>query len=421
MNLVKLVVWGGTLLIFFFATIAMTNAAEIRIGALNPLTGSGGPYGPGMLEAIRIAADEINADGGILGNRVVVFSEDTKTDPKTAVPAAKKLIEDHKVCAILGTWSSGVTMSVLPLTTRAGIIEMNVSGAPAISQIGKKTGMVYRTQASNTQFGVVYADISKRAGFKKAATMAFNNPSGRGNTEEFVRNFKSAGGIVTGGVVYEGGQDSYLLELEKVLATKPDVIVLGSYMNDTMIILKDWSRLKVPVHFIAGAWAVNPELIEALGPKITEGIWAVDTVPNTSSKTYVRFVEKFRKMTGWNPDKNPYAPKVYDQMIILALAAEAAQSTDPQVFKNKMREISGPPGKVVYGFKEGLAALKAGKQIDFDGASGAIDFNEFGDVSSNFGIFKVENGKLILKYTYSPEVKYFSKRRSRVVWAHSCL
>ncbi len=103
------------------------------------------------------------------------------------------------------------------------------------------------------------------------------------------------------------------------------------------------------------------------------------------------------------PMLTPYAPKVYDQMILLGLAAEAAQSTDPQVFKTKIREISGPPGEVVYGFEEGLAGLKADKQIDFDGASGAIDFNESGDVSPTFGIYRVENGKLILKYTYSPK------------------
>ena len=399
----KSFILAGTVIFLFVSTIFNVYAGEFKVGALNPLTGSGGPYGPGMLEAIRLAADEINAAGGILGNRVVVYSEDTRTDPETAVRAAKKLIEVHKVSAILGTWSSGVTMSVLPLTQRAGIIEMNVSGAPAISQIGKLTGLVFRTEASNTQFGVVYAEIAKRDGYKKAATMAFNNPSGRGNTEEFVKNFKAAGGIITGGVVYEGGQASYRLELEKVLATKPEVIALGSYMNDTMIILKDWSRLKKPVHFISPGWAVNPKLIKALGPKITEGIWTVLTVPNTSSKTYVRFAEKFKKITGWDPGKNHYAPKVYDEMILLALAAEAAQSTDPQVFKTRIREISGPPGEVVYGFEEGLAGLKADKQIDFDGSSSAIDFNESGDVSPTFGIYRVENGKLILKYNYSPK------------------
>ncbi len=401
MKFIKPIVWTGTLVFFLFGMIPTAYTGEFRVGALNPLTGSGGPYGPGMLDSIRIAADEINASGGILGNRVVVYSEDTQTNPETAERAAKKLIEAHKVSAIIGTWSSGVTMSVLPLTKRAGIIEMSVSGAPAISQIGKRTGLVFRTEASNTQFGVVYAEIARRAGYKRAATMAFNNPSGRGNTEEFVRNFKAAGGIVTGGVVYEGGQTSYSPELKKVLATKPDVIALGSYMNDTMIILKDWSRLKKPVHFISPAWAVNLKLIKALGPKITEGIWAVMTVPNISSKTYARFAEKYINITGRDLGKNHYAPKVYDEMILLALAAEAAQSIEPQVFKTKMREISGPPGEVVYSFKEGLAALKANKQIDFDGASGAIDFNESGDVSPNFGIYRVENGKLILKYTYS--------------------
>lgn len=388
-------------LIFFGVTMS-AQAGEFRIGALNPLTGVGGPYGPGMLAAIRLAADEVNAAGGILGNKVVIFSEDTQTEPEAAVRAAKKLIEVNKVSAILGTWSSGITMAVLPLTTKAGIIEMSVSGAPAISKIGKETGLVFRTQASNTLFGVIFAKVAIREGYKRAATMAFNNPSGRGNTEEFAKNFKAAGGTITCSVVYEGNQTSYRSELEKVLATKPDVIVMGSYIKDTTIILKEWYQLNEPMKWITPAWAVNPKLIETLGPEVTEGIIAVDTVPNASSKTYMNFVKSFEKVTGKTPDKNPYAPMAYDQMVLLALAAEAAKTTEPSVIAGKMLEISGPPGKLVYGFAEGTAKLKAGKAIDYDGASSAIDFNEYGDVSPTFGIYQVQNGKLPLKYTLRP-------------------
>ena len=96
MKFIKPMVWVGTLAFFLFGMLPMAYTGEFRVGALNPLTGSGGFYGPGMLEAIRIAADEINAAGGILGNRVVVYSEDTQTDPEAAVRAAKKLIEVHK-------------------------------------------------------------------------------------------------------------------------------------------------------------------------------------------------------------------------------------------------------------------------------------------------------------------------------------
>jgi branched-chain amino acid transport system substrate-binding protein len=293
-------------------------------------------------------------------------------------------------------------MAVIPLTTRAGIIEMNVSGAPEISKIGKETGLVFRTQASNTLFGVVFARIAQREGYKKAATMAFNNPSGIGNTEEFKKNFISAGGAVTGGVVYEPNQASYRSELQKVLTTKPEVIVMGSYIKDTTIILKEWYQLNEPMKFIAPAWAVNPKLIETLGPEITEGVIAVDTVPNTSSKTYENFLQKYKKVTGEDVSRNPYAPMVYDQMILLALAAETAKSVDPKAIAAKVREISGPPGETVYGFADGLAKLKAGKKIDYDGASSAIDFDESGDVRPTFGIYRVEKGQLPLKYTIKP-------------------
>jgi branched-chain amino acid transport system substrate-binding protein len=394
----KMIIVFGVML----GLLSTVQAAEFKIGALNPLTGVGGPYGPGMLQAIKLGAEEVNKAGGILGQEVIIISEDTQTDPDAAVRAAKKLIEVNKVSAILGTWSSGITMSVLPLTTRAGIIEMSVSGAPAISKIGKETGMVFRTQASNTMFGVVFSKIAVKEGYKKAATMAFNNPSGRGNTEEFAKNFKASGGAITGGVVYEGNKPSYRSEIEKVLATKPEVVVMGSYIKDTTIILKEWYQLNEPMKWIAPAWAVNPKLIKTLGPDVTEGVIAVDTVPNTESKTYDRFVMSFKKATGDEPKRNPYAAMVYDQMILLALAAEAAQSTDPNAIAAKLRDVSGPPGEMVYSFEEGVKILKAGKQINYDGASSAIDFNASGDVSPTFGVYRVEKGELPLKYTMRP-------------------
>ena len=394
----KVVVVLGAIL----GLLSIGQAAEFKIGALNPLTGVGGPYGPGMLQAIKIGAEEVNQTGGIRGQKVMIYSEDTQTDPDAAVKAAKKLIEVNKVSAILGTWSSGITMSVLPLTTRAGIIEMSVSGAPAISEIGKETGLVFRTQASNTMFGVVFSKIAIKEGYKKAGTMAFNNPSGRGNTEEFAKNFKASGGEITGGVVYEGNKPSYRSEIEKVLATKPDVIVMGSYIKDTTIILKEWYQLNEPMQWIAPAWAVNPKLIKTLGPDVTEGIIAVDTVPNTASKTYERFVASFKKATGEEPNRNPYAAMVYDQMILLALAAEAAQSMDPKAIAAKLREVSGPPGAIVHSYEEGVKTLQTGKPIDYDGASSAIDFNAAGDVSPTFGVYRVEKGQLPLKYTMRP-------------------
>ena len=96
--------------------------ATFRLGSLCPVTGAGGPYGSGMQKAIEIAIAEVNALGGAGGRKLELFSEDGQTKPDAAVLAAKKLIEVNKVQAILGTWSSGVTLAVMPLTDAAGVI-----------------------------------------------------------------------------------------------------------------------------------------------------------------------------------------------------------------------------------------------------------------------------------------------------------
>ena len=108
-------------------SIGFSQAGDtFRIGSLTPITGAGSPYGTGMQQAIRIAVDEINAAGGAGGRKLELFTEDDQTKPDAAVLAAKKLIEVNKVQAVLGTWASGVSLAVLPLTDAANLIQMNV-------------------------------------------------------------------------------------------------------------------------------------------------------------------------------------------------------------------------------------------------------------------------------------------------------
>ena len=89
----------------------------------------------------------------------------------------------------------------MPLTDEANLIQMNVSGAPAISTLDKKD-LVWRFQATNDRFGAAFAEIAKKRGFKRPATMAFNNASGRGNTDGFKRVWEAGGGKVVSEVVY---------------------------------------------------------------------------------------------------------------------------------------------------------------------------------------------------------------------------
>ena len=371
------------------------TAATFRLGSLCPVTGAGSPYGSGMQKAIEIGVAEVNAAGGAGGRKLELFSEDGQTKPDAAVLAAKKLIEVNKVQAILGTWSSGVTLAVMPLTDAAGVIEMNCSGAPAISTQDTKD-LVWRFQATNDRFGAAFAVIAEKRGWKKPATMAFNNASGIGNAEGFKKAWEKKGGKLVGSVVYEPNRPSYRTELQQILAQKPDVIVTGSYLPDSTIILREWYQSGQEVKWIMPGWAANPDLVKALGNEVVEGLISVDSVSNENAASFKALDAAYQKATGKPVSTNVYAAMTYDMVMCLALAMEAAgpNATVAQV-NAKIRDVANPDGTQVYSFAEGKKLLAEKKKINYEGASSRLDFDQYGDVTPDFGVYVIEKGQLV--------------------------
>ncbi|MEO8346214.1 MAG: ABC transporter substrate-binding protein [Betaproteobacteria bacterium] len=368
-----------------------------RVGSLCPISGGGSSYGSGMQKAIEIALAEVNAAGGAAGRKLELFSEDSQTKPDAAVLAAKKLIEVNKVQAILGTWSSGVTLAVMPLTDAANIIEMNTSGAPAISTLDTKD-LVWRFQATNDQIGAAFAAAAEKRGFKRAATMAFNNASGIGNTEGFKKVWEKTHGKVVGSIVYEPNRPSYRTELQQILAAKPDVVVTGSYLPDSTIILREWYQTGQDVKWIMPGWAANADLVKVLGNDVVEGVIAVDAVSNEAAASYKHLDAEYQKAMGKSVSTNVYAAMTYDMVISLALAMEAAgpNATVTQV-NAKIRDVANPPGTKVFSFAEGKKLLAQRQKVDFEGASSRLNFDKFGDVTPDFGMYVIEKGQIVRK------------------------
>ena len=383
--------------------LARAQDATFRLGSLNPITGAGSAFGTGMQKMIAAVVDEVNAAGGAGGRKLQLFSEDTETQAQSAVLAAKKLIEVNKVEAMLGVWGSSESLAVIPMTNAADMVLMNTSGAPALSgpPVNAK-GLSYRFQATNNQFGQAFAVICAREGFKRPATMAFNNASGIGNADGFKAAWEKTGGTVVAGVVYEPNQSSYASELNKVLAAKPDVIVTGSYIADTTILLRNWFESGATNKWILPGWAGNPDLAKAVGAEVVEGIFSVDTVSNTGAPAFKLYDAAYRKALGVSGEGNPYAAMAYDQAVLFALAIEAAGPGAARAAVNaKVREVAGPGGTEVGSFAEGRAALPKGK-IHYVGASSSLDFDRFGDVAPDFGVSVFTKGKLERKYVVHP-------------------
>jgi branched-chain amino acid transport system substrate-binding protein len=375
------------------------DTGPIRIGALNPITGSGSPYGTGMQKMILAAADAVNAAGGAAGRQIQVVAEDSQTNPQAAVLAAKKLIEVNQVQAIIGTWSSGVTLAVLPMCRAANIPILHTSGSPNLSDLSVTGGLGYRFHTPNGRTGRCYAEMCKREGFKRVATMAFNNASGLGLTEGFAKAWKDMDNDLVEKVVYEPNQTSYRSELMKVLAARPDAIVTGSYYADTTIIMREWFQTGQKTHWVIPGHASTPEFIKAVGPAVAEGVLTADLVVAKDSAAYAPYDEAYRKQMGQPGEFNIYAAMTWDMVIALALAIEAAGAANMLEVNKKIRTVANPPGTTVHSFADGKVKLREGTKIDYDGASSVLNFDENGDITPDFGIYRIENGALARKYT----------------------
>jgi branched-chain amino acid transport system substrate-binding protein len=365
----------------------------IVIGAILPLTGDGSAYGAGMETAIQIGVDEINAAGGVNGQQLALNVEDDGTNADQGVRAANKLISVNKVNAIIGTWASSVTLAVAPLTVQANIIEMNVSGSPKLSGFDPR---VFRANATDAALADSVATKMYADGFK-SLTILTNNQAGTTGFGEGIRDsFTKAGGQVLGYTPYADKQQSYASEVNKAVATKPDLFFLSCYTSDGTLILKSAFEAGVTTKWVLPAWCLNTQLSEATGNDVVEGDMAVDLVPVTDATSYTRLNTAYKAKAGKDVFDNVYAVHVYDSILLLALAMQKAGSVDGTAVATAMTDISNAPGTKVGSFADGLAALKAGQDIDYDGASGPIDFNAQNDMKPNVGIFRFKDGKPVL-------------------------
>jgi branched-chain amino acid transport system substrate-binding protein len=373
---------------------AHAQQETLRIGALTPLTGGGAVYGTTMSRMYTLVADEINKAGGVAGKPIQLFTEDTQTNPDAGVRGARKLVDVNRVHAILGTWSSAVTLAVAPIAVQARIPLFCVSSSPAISTF-KDDDFLYRTAYSQAVISTVYATTAQRLGFKTAAMLILNNPYGIGLGDSFPDRFAKLGGTVTGKVIYNPSQSSYRSEIQQALANKPDVVLFGGYTPDGIQVFKEWFQLGLGGTWMGPGFALDQKFIQSIGTRAAEGIVVVEGAPNLQSSAYKHANQLFR--AAHNQEADFFASMAYDHLMVVALAVLAGHgNTSGDSIKANLRKVTNSPGKVVGSWAEAAAAVKTGGKVNYEGASSACDFDDNGDVQTDFGVYRITKGKWAL-------------------------
>jgi branched-chain amino acid transport system substrate-binding protein len=358
------------------------------IGILVPLTGELGSFGKPWQQAVDLAVDQGNREKGLPAKLKTVV-DDEKTEPQVAVQVARKMIDGQDVSAIIGP-SSGPIVAIAPVAMRSRVPVIGVaSGTVSLNRLGGE--YVYRTVASDDSDGLAIAKFLSDESAQNVGLLVQNEESTLSPAETFKSSFEEAGGSIVAEVTFNPDQSSYRAEVAKVLDANPDWIVCACGQQSGVTILKQAQAAGYDGEWMVTADIITPEAIDAVGAQAMEGVYGEVASSDDSLPAYKEFASAYKEKYGADP--YPFTANSYDAGVLVELAMAAADSTSGEDIDEELPEVANPPGTKVTSLAEGIAALKKGEEINYEGASGPVDLDETGTASSPYSVQQVRDGK----------------------------
>lgn len=376
---------------------------DLTIGNLVPLTGDLAPYGAAGEKAGELAGQEIDAaikQAGV-DQTVNVVAEDGASDDQGGVQAARKLIADGATC-ISGDYASTATVAVArSVTVPEGVLLISpASTADALSDLDDD-GLFARTAPPDGLQGTALADrMEQELGGLKGKTInigARNDLYGTGFADSLEVELEDRGATVAEKVIYDPEQPSYNSEAEQITSGNPDNFVIIDFpetfakLGPALVRTGNWESSKT---FITDGLS-STDLVKEVGGEATEGM--LGTAPGAFSGDAPDAFDKLYEGAP-GPPRNLFDSTTFDDVILCYLAAVAAGSSDGEEMAAAVVDVTGPPGPK-YTFEQlpqAIEALENGEDIDYEGASGPIDWDENGDLSRYiYDISQFKGGKLV--------------------------
>ena len=356
-------------------------AQDVKIGAIMPLTGDLQDFGNSDVKGVRLAVEEINEQGGVLGEELDLVVGDTRTSPQAGVDAARKLVNVENVAGLVGALSSGVTSPIArSVSSEEGVPQIsNASTSPVITNL-EDNGYLFRTVPSDSLQGLVLGNIVYDKGLRKVSTLYVNNDYGEGLANVFRKQFEKRGGEVLANLPYEKGKASYRGELGKASQGGAEALLLIAYPENGITIIRQGLEEGYFDRFIFTDGMKTPKVVQQIGGEYLANSLG-STPTSVASAGADHFKAAYEAKFGELPPK-PFIDTAYDAAYLLALAIEKAGTTQGSKVRDALHEVANPPGETVTAgeWRKAKELLAAGKDINFEGASGPHDFDEHGDV-----------------------------------------
>ncbi len=351
----------------------------LTIGTLLPVTGDLAFLGPPEVAGARLAVEDINAAGGVLGNDVVLEEGDSgDTNQDIANPEVDRLL-GLNVDAIIGAASSAVSKLVIDKITGNNVIHFSPANTSPDFTTYDDNGLYFRTAPSDLLQGKVLADQVIEQGNETVAVLYRQESYGQGLAEAFKENFEAAGGTLSIYTAYAVDTENFDAEVDSIVGADPDAVVIIGFAESANILTTMHERGIGPtsdknVWGVDGNYGIGTTVSD---PSILVGMRA--TTPSVDLGSISSFTDRLDgAYEGGVNGIYAYGPETYDAIIIVALAAAIANSDDPSVFAPEINGVTKDGTKCTT-FADCIALVDEGENIDYDGQGGPYEFVDAGE------------------------------------------
>jgi branched-chain amino acid transport system substrate-binding protein len=363
------------------------DASPLKIGSLLPETGSLAFLGPPEFAGVDLAVADINAAGGVLGQDVEHIRGDSGD---TSTEIAQTTVDSHLaagVSAIVGAASSGVSFTVIDKITTAGVVHFSPANTSPDFTNYDDNGMYFRTAPSDTFQGAVLGQLMASEGAENAVIINMDDAYGNGLAKYAAAAFTGSSTVIT----YDPAATEFASEVGQAKAANPDAIALIGFAETTAVVTELIKQGigpdSVKVYLVDGN--LSGTAFAELPSDVMVGVKG--TLPGAFAPEafQARLLEIDPELTDFS-----YAAESYDTVTLIALAAEAGGATDGDTIAANLQAVSAG-GEKCSNFADCKALLDDGKDIDFDGVSGPVEFDANGEVTqATMGVYEyVANDK----------------------------
>lgn len=362
-----------------------TEQLTLKIGTILPQSGALAFLGPPEEAGVALAVQDINeADLGITVEAIFRDSGDTTTDTAT-VSVTDLLSQD--VSAIVGAASSGVSKTVIDQIVAAGVVQFSPANTSPDFTTYADDNLYWRTAPSDLLQGEVLGNLIAEDGAATLGMIVLNDAYGTGLAGALRATFEAAGGEVVAEELFNEGDTSFDAQISALTAAAPDAIAVITF-DQAKVVVPGLVGAGYPgnqLYFVDGNLA---DYSADFAAGLVEG--AKGTLPGLDIATLGNFQERLLEV---DPELTEfsYAAESYDAVVLLALAALAAGSTEGADIAAKLQEVSGGSGdgEKATDFASAAQIILDGGVVDYDGVSGPITFDENGDpTEATIGVYQ---------------------------------